>query len=110
MRVITRFVAVLIDTPDVLAQWKAGFGAGQSRGNLLLHEPGHVVGLDHVSNPSQQMNTSGARRAPKGYAAGDRAGLAKRPQSRLHHRVLEATSSDAGWAGRYPPRINSKTR
>lgn len=42
---ITKGVGV-IDTPDML-RLKAGFGfgAGASRGNVLLHELGHVVGL-----------------------------------------------------------------
>ena len=42
---------------------------------VVLHELGHVVGLDHVSDPSQLMTPVG-RPDLLGYAAGDRTGLA----------------------------------
>lgn len=67
---------VTIDTPDAL-RLKAGFGPGATRGNLLLHELGHVVGLDHVANTAALMNPALTPLAPNGYALGDRAGLAK---------------------------------
>lgn len=41
---------------------------------VLLHELGHVVGLDHVSDPAQLMAPQLS--ALREYAAGDRAGLA----------------------------------
>lgn len=53
-----------------------GFGRGATRGNLVLHELGHVVGLDHVSDPKQLMNPTITARSPNGFASGDRAGLA----------------------------------
>lgn len=67
---------LVVDTPDVLAHFKPGFGAGVRRGNLLLHELGHVVGLAHVSNPRLLMNPTMSSYTPNGYAAGDAAGLA----------------------------------
>jgi len=68
---------VVIDTPDMMRLLKPGFGAGMRRGNVLLHELGHVVGLEHVNNPAQAMNFYLFSRSPNGYAAGDLAGLAK---------------------------------
>ena len=54
-----------------------GFGAGLSRGNLVLHELGHVVGLDHIGDRTQLMHASIHQDSPNGYAAGDLAGLAR---------------------------------
>jgi len=54
-----------------------GFGSGQRRGGALLHELGHMVGLDHVSDASQIMNPALTTSAPSDYAAGDRTGLTK---------------------------------
>jgi hypothetical protein len=67
---------LVIDTPDMLAHFKPGFGTGARRGNLLLHELGHVVGLGHVSNARLLMNPSVTSTTPNGYATGDSAGLA----------------------------------
>jgi hypothetical protein len=68
---------VVVDTPDLLAHFTAGFAAGQHRGNVLLHELGHVVGLGHVNNSSLLMYPTMSARTPAGFAAGDLAGLAK---------------------------------
>jgi predicted Zn-dependent protease len=68
---------LVIDTPDMMARFKAGFGTGTRRGNLLLHELGHVMGLSHVSNARLLMNPSLSAATPNGYAAGDLAGLAR---------------------------------
>ena len=51
------------------------FGPGANEGNVLLHELGHAMGLDHVDFPGQQMNPSLNETGPDGYAPGDRAGL-----------------------------------
>lgn len=52
-----------------------GFGRGAHRGNLMLHELGHAVGLDHAGSRAMLMYPELAVGAPDGYAAGDRAGL-----------------------------------
>jgi hypothetical protein len=56
---------------------RGGFGAGLTRGNLMLHEFGHVLGLDHVQDSTQIMYPTLTTRTPDGYGAGDRAGLAQ---------------------------------
>ena len=71
-----------INTPDMLSNWRPGFGPGVTRGNLLLHKLGHATGLKHVSNRHLLMYPTMTSASPNGYAAGDRAGLAfvvKRP-------------------------------
>jgi ribosomal protein L24E len=66
---------VVFDTEqNVLA---AGFGTGLTRGNLILHELGHVIGLDHVDDRSQLMYPSIHSNTTDGFAAGDAAGLAQ---------------------------------
>ncbi|TAK70689.1 MAG: matrixin family metalloprotease [Actinomycetota bacterium] len=56
--------------------FKPGFGAGVTRGDLLLHELGHAVGLQHVSSASEVMYPVIVPRKVAGYSAGDLAGLA----------------------------------
>ena len=56
---------------------RAGFGPGLTRGNLMLHELGHVAGLDHVQDRAQDMFPSISSQSPDGYGSGDRAGLAQ---------------------------------
>lgn len=68
---------VVVDTPQMLAQTSAGFGAGTRRTNLLLHELGHAFGLQHVSTTTQQMYPTLTRSSPSGLASGDRYGLYK---------------------------------
>jgi hypothetical protein len=59
----------------------AGFGRIAQRGGLpargyvLLHETGHALGLGHVQNESQVMNTYAHSKSPLTLGKGDRAGL-----------------------------------
>lgn len=55
---------------------RPGFGAGLTRGNLLLHELGHVVGLAHTDDAGQLMDPVLSERTGAGFADGDLAGLA----------------------------------
>ena len=68
---------VVIDTPQMLAQTRSGFGTGARRTNLVLHELGHVFGLAHVTTSSQQMYPVISSASPSGMASGDRLGLSK---------------------------------
>lgn len=52
------------------------FGSGFSEGNLLLHEIGHLVGLDHVDDPNQIMFPSLGDQGA-GYQSGDLEGLGR---------------------------------
>ena len=67
---------VVVNTPSLLRYFQPGFGTGVRRGNLLLHELGHSVGLKHVSNIHLAMNPTLTAASPNGYAVGDVAGLA----------------------------------
>ena len=55
------------------AKLAPGFGA-TSLGAVLMHELGHVVGLDHVTDTAQIMYPTVTDK-PAVYAAGDLAGL-----------------------------------
>ena len=74
--------AVVAIDADQFLQHPWGYGPGPVTGDLILHELGHVVGLDHVSNPAQIMyggRISEATYATASYASyqpGDRQGLA----------------------------------
>jgi hypothetical protein len=72
LRYVTGSLAINVDH-DVL--YRPGFGAGMSRGNLYLHELGHVLGLAHVDDESMLMNPTVGSRSPDGFAKGDRRGL-----------------------------------
>jgi hypothetical protein len=52
---------------------RSGFG-GETWGQVMLHEFGHVVGLAHVSDPRQVM-TPVLELRPAAWGSGDRAGL-----------------------------------
>ena len=67
---------VLVDR-DKARRLKPGFGPGLRRGNLVLHELAHVMGLEHVADRAQLMNPNMTTSTPNGFAAGDRAGLAQ---------------------------------
>jgi hypothetical protein len=53
---------------------KSGFGASGTVGSLVLHELGHVVGLEHA-DPGEIMAPIIDSRTPGNYATGDRKGL-----------------------------------
>jgi hypothetical protein len=63
---------VLLAPSDTLA---AGFGPGLTVGNVLLHELGHLIGLDHVDAPGEVMQARLDRNTPDGWGPGDRRGL-----------------------------------
>lgn len=70
--------AVVIKRGTATSMLAGGFRAGGSLGSLLLHELGHVVGLEHVlSDDTQVMYPFIGATTPADYAAGDRAGLAR---------------------------------
>ena len=52
---------------------KSGF-AGETWGQVILHEIGHIVGLNHVSDPQSVMNPVHGLR-PAAWGHGDRRGL-----------------------------------
>jgi hypothetical protein len=54
---------------------RAGFGPGKSEGNVVLHELGHLVGLAHVANLDELMNTTTGPGQHDGYGVGDLEGL-----------------------------------
>ena len=68
---------VVLDTPQIIRDRAKRSGAGVSQVNMLLHELGHAVGLEHVANRSQLMNPYLTGKSPAGYGAGDLAGLRK---------------------------------
>ena len=52
----------------------SGFDAGRTWGKVVLHEWGHLLGLDHVANATQVMNASLVS-SPARWGTGDEAGL-----------------------------------
>ncbi len=68
---------VVIDTPQMLSQTRGGAGTGLRRTNLLAHELGHAVGLQHVTDTHQQMYSVLRTGSPSYFYSGDRSGLAK---------------------------------
>jgi hypothetical protein len=69
---VTGEIAIDAQTSAHLAP---GFGAGQTIGELLLHELGHLVGLGHTNDPTQIMYGLLLALPVAAYGAGDRAGL-----------------------------------
>ena len=57
------------------SKFRPGFGAGSTRGELLMHEIGHAMGLNHVSSTSQVMYPTILSRTTAAYSTGDRTGL-----------------------------------
>jgi hypothetical protein len=66
---------VVIDTPQMLSQLIGGTGYGLRRTNLLAHELGHAMGLQHVADTRQQMYSVLRTSSPKYFYTGDLAGL-----------------------------------
>lgn len=67
---------VVVD-PTGAADYTPGFGAGQSRGVLLMHELGHAVGLGHVDNQRDVMFPVITAASRAQWGPGDLAGLAQ---------------------------------
>lgn len=51
------------------------FGAGETYGNVLLHEIGHMVGLGHSDSPADIMYPELGPDSPESWGPGDLAGL-----------------------------------
>lgn len=62
---------------DSTLRLKAGYGTGITRGDLLLHELGHVMGLGHYESSAQIMNPYMTRGEAR-YGRGDLAALEAR--------------------------------
>ncbi len=61
---------------DRNSDYVPGFGVGRTRGALMLHELGHVVGLGHVGDTSEIMTTySTVRVQPAAYSSVEVRGL-----------------------------------
>ena len=60
-------------TFDATTELRSGFG-GETWGQVILHELGHVVGLGHVDDSTSVMNPALGLR-PAAWGKGDRAGL-----------------------------------
>ena len=73
---ITGYVSgvVLLD-PEAIAEIRASDGKAPARA-IILHELGHLVGLDHTTRDDQLMYPNNLSEETD-YAAGDLAGLAR---------------------------------
>lgn len=67
----------------------SGFAAGRTWGKVILHEWGHILGLDHVDNTTQVMHASLVS-SPAQWGTGDEAGLRAvgRPAGCLEQPIL----------------------
>jgi hypothetical protein len=61
----------------VLDATSYGFSSAKVKGDTLLHELGHAVGLNHARYTSEIMYPVISDNSPSGYSAGDLTGLAK---------------------------------
>lgn len=74
---LARFAGyVVVDVPQA-RRLRPGKRGGYSRSSVVLHELGHVVGLNHVGLRNQIMYPAVAPFTPRTYGRGDRAGLKK---------------------------------
>ena len=48
-----------------------GFGKGNTQGNLILHEVGHLLGLSHRDNPSELMYPQISEKTHNGYTSAE---------------------------------------
>ncbi len=76
---------VVLDAPQLATLEAEPTGAASVRA-IIEHELGHLVGLDHVDDPTQLMNPVGSR-AVTDYATGDIQGLALLGQGRCFPRI-----------------------
>jgi hypothetical protein len=71
-----RYVSgVVLLNKDYLGRTVRFFGGRERMDAVVLHEFGHLAGLDHVDDPAQLMDRQPTPK-PGGFAAGDRRGLA----------------------------------
>jgi len=73
MRIIAGFALLNRNTNDLTG----GYGSGDTRGQLLLHELGHAIGLEHTSDKHQIMYPTLLNRLRTVYGDGDHNGLSK---------------------------------
>ncbi|WP_285599068.1 matrixin family metalloprotease [Kineosporia sp. NBRC 101731] len=67
---------VLLDANQI-ADLPEGFGAGATRGNIVLHELGHVMGLADSTDQQQLMYPKLSASTPDGFADEDTTALGK---------------------------------
>ncbi|MGH8889844.1 MAG: matrixin family metalloprotease [Acidothermaceae bacterium] len=67
---------VVID-PSGVRGYASGFGIGETRGDLLMHELGHAVGLGHAADQDEVMFPVISSSSTATWGAGDLAGLAR---------------------------------
>ena len=74
LRIVAGFA---IFNPSTYRNLERGFGSGETRGQLVLHELGHAMGLNHTTTRSQIMYPQIESRSRTAYGDGDRTGLHK---------------------------------